>query len=63
MFYKFLDAVPDAMILVDRDGRIVSVNTQAEQLFGYDRQELVGAPIERLMPEHVRRMHEAHLKG
>lgn len=63
MFYKFLDAVPDAMILVDRDGRIVSVNTQAEQLFGYDRQELVGAPIERLMPENVRRMHEAHLKG
>ena len=63
MFYKFLDAVPDAMILVDREGRIVSVNTRAEQLFGYDRQELVGAPIEQLMPEHVRRMHQAHLEG
>jgi PAS domain S-box-containing protein len=63
VFYKFLDAVPDAMILVDRNGRIVSVNSQAEQLFGYDRQELVGAPIEQLMPEHVRRMHQAHLEG
>jgi PAS domain S-box-containing protein len=63
VFYKFLDAVPDAMILVDREGRIVSVNTRAEQLFGYNRQELVGAPIEQLMPEHVRRMHQAHLEG
>jgi PAS domain S-box-containing protein len=63
VFYKFLDAVPDAMILVDREGRIMSVNTRAEQLFGYDRQELVGAPIEQLMPEHVRRMHQAYLEG
>jgi PAS domain S-box-containing protein len=63
VFYKFLDAVPDAMILVDREGRILSVNTRAEQLFGYDRQELVGAPIEQLMPEHVRRMHQAHVEG
>lgn len=63
MLDKLFDAAPDAMIVVDRAGRIVSVNTQAERLFGYDRSELVGAPVERLVPEDARRAHVAHLAG
>jgi len=52
-----LDAVPTALIMVDRRGRIVLVNTQTERLFGYPRQELVGQPIELLVPQRLRGGH------
>jgi PAS domain S-box-containing protein len=45
-----LDAAPDAMLAIDEDGRIVLVNAQAERLFGYRREELVGRPVELLVP-------------
>jgi PAS domain S-box-containing protein len=48
---------------VDEEGRIVLVNAQAERLFGYDRQELIGQPIEMLMPPRFRQAHLAHRSG
>ena len=47
-----LEAMPDALIVVDDRGRIVTVNAQTEQLFGYGREELDGREIEMLVPEH-----------
>ena len=52
-----LDSTPDAMVIVDQDGRIAVVNRQTEELFGYQREELVGQPIEILVPH---RFHAAH---
>jgi PAS domain S-box-containing protein len=45
-FTALLEAAPDAMICVGQDGRIALVNAQAERLFGYTRDELVGQPVD-----------------
>ena len=45
-----LDAAPDAMLAIDEAGLIVLVNAQAERLFGYRREELIGRPVELLVP-------------
>ncbi len=55
-----LEALPDAIVAVDRHGIIVQVNSQAEELFGYDRDELVGKKVEMLVPESYRREHHHH---
>jgi PAS domain S-box-containing protein len=55
-----LEAVPGALVGVDREGVIRWVNCQAEGLFGYDRDDLVGLPIETLVPESNRQEHPAH---
>jgi PAS domain S-box-containing protein len=49
-FDRFLELVPDAMVVVDPSGRIVSLNRQAEELFGYTREELLREQVERLVP-------------
>lgn len=54
---KLLDAAPDAMLVVGAEGTILHVNVQAEVIFGYRRAELVGEPIERLVPERFRDAH------
>jgi PAS domain S-box-containing protein len=54
LFATFLEAVPDALIAVDGKGSIILVNTQAEALFGYQREELIGLPVELLVPASVR---------
>src|SRR5262245_13954458 len=52
-----LESVPDAIIAADGRGTIVLVNRQTEDLFGYDRSELLGRPVELLIPERFRVTH------
>ena len=56
-FCLALEATPNPMLMVDRDGRIVLVNAQTERLFGYPRAELIGMPVEQLIPERYRHQH------
>lgn len=62
-FRELLDAVPDAMIVVGTDGRMLVVNTVAVQMFGYPRAQLIGRPVEMLLPERHRARHRKHRKG
>ena len=55
-----LESLPDAVVAVDRDGIMVQVNSQAQELFGYDRAELIGQKVEMLIPESYRRQHHQH---
>jgi two-component system NtrC family sensor kinase len=59
-FQSLLEAAPDAIVIVDRDGLIVITNGQTERLFGYDRSELVGQPVECLLPKRIRSRHVHH---
>jgi PAS domain S-box-containing protein len=59
-FTGLLEAAPDAMICVAADGRITLVNAQTERLFGYARDELIGEPVEMLVPDEVRDIHPGH---
>ena len=62
-FGAFVDAIPDAVAIVDERGRIVLVNAQIEKLFGYAATELTGQPIEILIPERFRQNHPHHRKS
>ena len=59
-FEGLLEAAPDAMVGVHRDGRIAFVNHQAEALFGYSRNELLDRPIETLVPGRLGGIHPQH---
>ncbi len=57
---QLLDAAPDAMVIVDGSGAIVLVNLQAESVFGYPRDELLGRQVEILLPTRFRKRHTMH---
>jgi PAS domain S-box-containing protein len=59
-FRGLLEAAPDAIVIVDGRGRIVLVNAQTETLFGYSRDDLLGQPVELLVPERFRDRHGEH---
>ena len=56
-FRLVVEAAPNAMVMVNRAGAIVMVNAQAERVFGYPRAELLGQPVEMLVPEQFRGHH------
>lgn len=59
-FRDLLEAAPDGIVEVDREGKIVVVNAAAETMFGYSRDQLLGQPVEKLIPEGARSRHGAH---
>jgi PAS domain S-box-containing protein len=60
LFALAVEAAPNAMLLVDRDGRIILVNTQAERVFGYAREELLGQSMALLVPARYQRTHSGY---
>jgi protein-histidine pros-kinase len=59
-FRRLVEAAPDAMVIVDAQGKITIVNSQTERMFGFDRSELLGKSMEMLVPERFRERHPWH---
>ena len=59
-FRNVLESAPDAIVITDSQGRIVRLNRQTEAIFGYTREELLGEPVEILVPERFRERHQKH---
>jgi len=59
-FRRLLEAAPDAILQVDEEGRIILMNRVTEEMFGYSREELLGQPVEILIPQELRRVHQGH---
>ncbi|MEW5847389.1 MAG: PAS domain S-box protein [Myxococcota bacterium] len=62
-FRGLLESAPDGIVVVNAQGLITIVNTQTERMFGYSRDELLGQPVEILVPERFREMHPRYRHG
>ncbi len=62
-FRGLLETAPDAIVIVDENGRIELANKRSESVFGYDRSEMIGRQIEMLMPERYHSAHVRHRNG
>src|SRR5262249_27147403 len=62
-FRLVVESAPCGMLMVNREGHIVLVNAQTEQMFGYGRGDLLGQPVELLVPDHFRSEHAVHRTG
>jgi PAS domain S-box-containing protein len=58
-FRGLIDAAPDAILVIDSGGRVVKMNDEAERMFGYDREALVGCDVEVIIPERFRSAHHS----
>ena len=56
-FRAAVESAPNGMVMIDRSGKIILVNREIERLFGYTREDLLGQPIERLVPQRLRERH------
>lgn len=63
LFEKLFEFSPDAIVVSDGEGKISEVNVQVEKFFGYGRSELLGKPIEILIPERYHPTHTKHREG
>ena len=59
-FHSLIEHAPDAIVVVHENGNIMIVNSQAERIFGYDRTELLGKPLEILLPKRFHEKHPLH---
>jgi len=60
IFGALVESSPDGIVLTDEFGRILLVNRQTEELFGYDRSDLLGRSVDELLPERFQQLHRAH---
>jgi PAS domain S-box-containing protein len=60
VFLALMEAAAGAMVCIAADDRVVQVNARAERLFGYERAELIGQPVEILVPDAARAVHPGH---
>ena len=59
-FRMLLESAPDAMVIIDEQGKIAIANAQSEEMFGYERREMLGQSVEMLLPERLREGHVGH---
>jgi len=62
-FIGLLESAPDAMVITGSDGKIAMINAQAERIFGYRRDEIIGKEVEILVPERFHHKHTSHRQG
>lgn len=62
-YQRLFEFLPDAVIIVHRDGHIVQANAQAERIFGYSREEMIGKPVEILIPDRFSKQHAEYRKA
>lgn len=60
MFAVLFESAPDAILIIDRDGKIINLNKVSEAFFGYNRNELIGKAVETLIPGHQKEQHTKH---
>jgi PAS domain S-box-containing protein len=60
---KVVEALPDAAVAINSEGEIIVFNTEAEFMFGYVRDEVLGRKIEILLPQNLREQHSKHREG
>jgi PAS domain S-box-containing protein len=58
-----IDSAPNGLLMIDAEGRIVLVNREVERLFGYPREELLGRPVELIVPDRFRDKHPSYRAG
>jgi PAS domain S-box-containing protein len=60
---QLIESAPDAVVIIDEAGKVILVNEQTEELFGYHREQLIGERVEVLLPERFRHQHVGHRAG